>query len=66
VDLFLRHIVLRLSEVVAAKYDVASTNIHECMTAHLHDQQQDVEESWEWLGDMGHRWLLSSERIKIP
>jgi hypothetical protein len=29
------------------------------MTAHLHEQQRDVEESWEWLRDMGHKWLLS-------
>jgi hypothetical protein len=38
VDLLLRHIVLRLPEVVAAKYHVASTNIHRCMTVHLHNQ----------------------------
>jgi hypothetical protein len=37
VVLFLRHIVLRLPEGVVAKYHVASTNIHGCMTAHLHD-----------------------------
>jgi hypothetical protein len=63
VDLVLCHIVLRLPEVVATKYHVASTNIHRCMTAHLHEQQQrDTLESWEWLGDMGHRWLLSSHK----
>jgi hypothetical protein len=62
VDLLLCHIVLRLPEVAAAKYHVASTNIHECMTAHLHDQQRDAEESWKWLGEMGHRWLLSSDK----
>jgi hypothetical protein len=39
VDLVLRHIVLRLPKVAATKYHVASTNIHGCMTAHLHEQQ---------------------------
>jgi hypothetical protein len=37
VDLLLCHIVLRLPEVAAAKYHVASTNIHGCMMAHLHN-----------------------------
>jgi hypothetical protein len=51
-----------LPEVAAAKYHVASTKIHRCMTTHLHEQQQDGEELWEWLGDMGHRWLLSGDK----
>ena len=62
VDLLLRHIVLRLPEVAAAKYHMTSTNFHKYMMAHLRDQQQDMEESWEWLGDMDHRWLLSSKK----
>jgi hypothetical protein len=62
VDLLLRHIVLRLPEGAAAKYYVASTNIHEYMMAHLHEQLRDAEESWEWLGNMGHRWLLSGHK----
>jgi hypothetical protein len=63
VDLVLCHIALWLPEVAATKYHVASTNIHGCMTAHLHEQQQrDTLESWEWLGDMGHRRLLSGHK----
>jgi hypothetical protein len=38
VDLIRRHIVLRLPEVAATKYHVASTNIHGCITEHLHEQ----------------------------
>lgn len=38
-DLLLCHIVLRLLEVAAARYHVASTNIHRCVTAHFHNQQ---------------------------
>jgi hypothetical protein len=45
-----------------AKYHVESTNIHGCMTTNLHEQQQDALDLWEWLGDMGHRWLLSGDK----
>jgi hypothetical protein len=30
-------LLFRLPEAAAAKYHVASTNIHGCMTAHLHE-----------------------------
>jgi hypothetical protein len=38
VDLLLRHIVFRLPKLAAAKYHVASTNIHKYMTTHLYEQ----------------------------
>jgi hypothetical protein len=52
------------------KYHVASTNIHGCMVTQLHEQWRDTPESWEWLGDMGHWWMLSGlkgqDTIVVP
>jgi hypothetical protein len=62
VDLLLQRIVLRQPKLAMLKYHVASTNIHGCMVAQLHEQRRVIQESWKWLGDMGHWSMLSGRK----
>lgn len=63
VDLMLRHLVLRAPTEITDQYHVASQDIVGALVSHLHyETLSGCKGKWEWLGDVGYRWLLSGKR----